>query len=202
MLAGHETTANALSWMWYLLALNTDARDRMLEEVDSVLGGRRPTFEDVAKLRWTQACFEEAMRIFPPVWLVPRKCIAEDVIDGHRIKRGSAILIPIHTLHHDERFWPDPGVFDPSRFLPENVKSHHRSAYLPFGAGRRICAGKAFALIEATLITALMSREFVYDLAPGHPVEPEATLTLRPRYGLKMVARRRRVEAGTMAAAA
>ncbi|HEV3053266.1 MAG TPA: cytochrome P450 [Solirubrobacteraceae bacterium] len=203
MLAGHETTANALSWMWYLLALNPDARDRMLEEVDAVLGdGHRPTLEDVAKLKWTQACFEEAMRVFPPAWVLPRKCIAEDVIDGHRIKQGATILIPIHTLHHDERFWPDPEVFDPTRFLPENVKSHHRSAYLPFGGGRRVCAGKAFALIEGTLVTAMMSRQFVYDLVPGHAVEPEATLTLRPRHGLKMVARRRGAATTAIAAAA
>jgi cytochrome P450 len=203
ILAGHETTANALSWMWYLLALNTDARDRMLAEVDDVLGGgRSPTFDDVAKLPWTAACFQEAMRMLSPVWIVPRKCIADDVIDGHQIKRGSTILIPIHALHHDARFWPDPEVFDPSRFLPENVKTHHRSAYLPFGGGRRVCAGKAFALIEGTVVTAMMSRTFIYDLAPGHPVEPEATLTLRPRHGLKMVARRRGVATGTMAAAA
>jgi cytochrome P450 len=203
MLAGHETTANALSWMWYLLALNTDARDRMLAEVDSVLdAARRPTFDDVARLKWTQACFEEAMRMFPPAWLVPRVCVQDDVIDGHRIKRGATILIPIHALHHDERFWPQPESFDPTRFLPENVKHHHRSAYLPFGGGRRVCAGKAFALIEGTLVTALMSRRFVYDLKPGHPVEPEATLTLRPRYGLKMVARRRGVAAELTALAA
>jgi cytochrome P450 len=203
MLAGHETTANALSWMWYLLALNTEARDRMLAEVDSVLGAeRQPTFDDVAQLRWTQACFEEAMRMFPPAWLVPRVCVQDDVIDGHRIKRGATILIPIHALHHDERFWPQPETFDPTRFLPENVKQHHRSAYLPFGGGRRICAGKAFALIEGTLVTAMMSREFVYDLKPGHPVEPEATLTLRPRYGLKMVARRRGAAAENTAVAA
>ena len=189
--------------MWYLLALNTEARDRMLAEVDEVLGGgRKPTFDDVAKLRWTQACFEEAMRVFPPAWLVPRVCVKEDVIDGHRIKRGSTILIPIHALHHDERFWPQPETFDPTRFLPDNVKRHHRSAYLPFGGGRRICAGKAFALIEGTLVTAMMSRQFVYDLKPGHPVEPEATLTLRPRYGLKMVARRRGAERETAIAAA
>ena len=203
MLAGHETTANALSWMWYLLALNPDARDRMLEEVDAVLGdGHRPTLEDVAKLKWTQACFEEAMRVFPPAWVLPRKCIADDVIDGHRIKKGATITIPIHTLQHDERFWPDPEVFDPTRFLPENVKSHHRSAYLPFGGGRRVCAGKAFALIEGTLVTAMMSRQFVYDLVPGHAVEPEATLTLRPRHGLKMVARRRGAATTVIAAAA
>jgi cytochrome P450 len=202
MLAGHETTANALSWMWYLLALNTDARDQMLAEVDAVLGDRRPAFDDVAKLPWTAACVQEAMRMYSPAWVVPRRCVEDDVIGGHRIRRGSTVLIPINSLHHDERFWPDPEVFDPSRFLPENVKSHHRSAYLPFGGGRRVCIGKTFAMIEATLVTALMSRSFVYDLKPGHPVVPEATLTLRPRHGLKMIARRRRADVSSIEAAA
>jgi cytochrome P450 len=201
MLAGHETTANALTWMWYLLALNTDARDRMLAEVDAVLQGRRPTVEDVARLPWTTACFEEAMRIFPPAWVIPRLCVEEDVIDGHRIPKGATVFTPVHTIHHDERFWPDPEVFDPSRFLAENAKGRHRSAYLPFGGGRRVCIGTSFALMEATLITAMMSRRFVYDLVPGHPVEAEATLTLRPRDGVRMIARRRTpVAAGAVAA--
>jgi cytochrome P450 len=191
MLAGHETTANAMSWMWYLLALNVDARDRMLAEVDSALAGRRPTVEDLVNLPWTCACTQEAMRLFPPAWVLPRKAVSDDVIDGHRIPRGASILIPIHALHHDGRWWPEPELFDPTRFLPENARSHHRSAYLPFGGGRRICIGSSFALMEMTLITAMMSQRFVYDLVPGHPVEPEATLTLRPRYGMKMVARRR-----------
>ncbi len=104
MLAGHETTANALSWMWYLLALNHDARERMLAEVDEVLGGRRPTFADVERLPWTQACFLEAMRVFPPAWIIPRQCVKDDVIAGHRIRKGDSVLIPIHALHHDERF--------------------------------------------------------------------------------------------------
>ena len=89
------------------------------------------------------------------------------------------------------RFWPEPEVFDPGRFLPENARTHHRSAYLPFGGGRRVCAGQSFAVMEGTLITAMMSRRFTYELVPGFPVEPEATLTLRPRHGLRMVARRR-----------
>jgi cytochrome P450 len=202
MLAGHETTANALSWMWYLLALNPDARERMLREVDDVLGDRRPSFDDVARLPWTAACVQEAMRVYSPAWVLPRLCVEDDVIDGHRIKRGSTVLIPINSLHHDERFWPDAEAFDPTRFLPENVKSHHRSAYLPFGGGRRVCIGKTFAMIEATLVTALMSRSFVYDLKPGHPVVPEATLTLRPRHGLKMIARRRRADVSSIEAAA
>jgi cytochrome P450 len=191
MLAGHETTANALSWMWYLLALNQDARERMLAEVDEVLGDRTPTFADVERLPWTTACFLEAMRVYPPAWIVPRRCIADDVIAGHRIPKGSSILIPIHALHHDARFWPEPEAFDPSRFLPGAAREHHRSAYLPFGGGRRVCAGKSFAVIEGTLVTALMSRAFTFELVPGFPVVPEATLTLRPRHGLRMVARRR-----------
>jgi cytochrome P450 len=191
MLAGHETTANAMAWMWYLLARNHDARDRMLEEVDRVLEGRRPTVDDVPKLVWTSACVQEGMRMFPPAWSIPRTAIREDSIDGHRIPRGATVIIPIYSLHHDERFWPEPELFDPSRFLPENTKGRHRSAYLPFGGGKRVCIGTSFALMETALITAMMSQRFVYDLVPDHPVEREATLTLRPRYGIRMVARRR-----------
>lgn len=191
MLAGHETTANALTWMWYLLALNTEARDRMLEEVDTVLAGRRPTVDDIARLPWTTACFEEGMRMLPPAWILPRLCVEEDVIDGHRIPKGATVYIPVHSIHHDERFWPEPEVYDPSRFLRENLAGRHRCAYLPFGGGKRVCIGTSFALMEGTLIAAMMSQRFVYDLVPGHPVEPEATLTLRPRNGVKMVARRR-----------
>ncbi|MEA2123242.1 MAG: hypothetical protein QOI80_24, partial [Solirubrobacteraceae bacterium] len=191
MLAGHETTANALAWMWYLLARNPGARDRMLAEVDAALGGRTPTVADLTDLPWTTACFQEAMRHMPPAWAIPRTAIADDVIDGHRIPKGATVIIPVHAIHHDPRFWPEPEVFDPSRFLPENVRGRHRSAYLPFGGGRRICIGTSFALMETTLIAAMLSQRFVFDLVPGHPVEPEATLTLRPRYGVKMIARRR-----------
>lgn len=201
MLAGHETTANAMAWMWYLLAQNPAARDRMLDEVDRVLAGRRPTVDDLSDLVWTTACFMEAMRMYPPAWAIPRTAIRDDVIGGHRIPRGATVIIPVYSVHHDERFWPEPEVFDPSRFLPENSKGRHRSAYLPFGGGKRVCIGTSFALMETTLITAMMSQRFTYDLVPGHPVEREATLTLRPRYGIKMVARRR-VAAPSQAVAA
>ncbi len=191
MLAGHETTANALAWMWYLLALRPEARERMLEEVDAVLGQRRPTGADLPGLNWTAACVQEAMRMYPPAWAIPRTAVEEDVIDGHRIPRGSSVLIPIHAIHHDARWWPDPERFDPERFLVGIEAKRHRSAYLPFGGGRRICIGSSFALMEATLVTAIMSQRFTYELSPGHPVEPEATLTLRPRHGLRMIASRR-----------
>jgi cytochrome P450 len=172
----------------------------MLAEVDAALGGLRPTVTDLPKLPWTTACVREAMRMFPPAWIFPRTAIADDVIDGHRIPRGSSVLIPIYAIHHDERFWPQAEAYDPHRFLGENARKHHRSAYLPFGGGRRICIGMSFALMEMTLVVAMMSQSFIYDLVPGHPVEPEATLTLRPRHGLKMVARRRMHPEGAMPA--
>jgi len=193
MLAGHETTANALAWTWYLLALNDDARERMHAEVDAVLGGRRPTLADLPQLPWTTACFEEGMRIYPPAWVIPRKAVRDDVIDGHKIPKGATVYIPIHAIHHDARFWPDPETYDPSRFLHENCKGRHRSAYLPFGGGRRVCIGSSFALMEGTLILAMMSQRYSYELVAGHPVTPEATLTLRPRRGIKMIARPRPV---------
>src|SRR4051794_3932350 len=191
MLAGHETTANAMAWMWYLLAVNPHARERVLAEVDGVLGGRRPTVADLESLPWTTACFEEAMRLYPPAWSIPRTAIADDQVDGHRIPRGSKVIIPIHAIHHDPRFWPDPERYDPERFMSGRANRRHRSAYLPFGGGRRVCIGQSFALMEATLITAMLSQRFVFDLVPGHPVEPEATLTLRPRRGVRMTGRRR-----------
>jgi len=166
----------------------------MLDEVDTVLQSRRPTIEDLPSLPWTTACFQESMRFYPPAWVIPRVAVADDEIDGHRIPKGSTVIIPIHAIHHDERFWPNPELYDPSRFLPDadgHPPVRHRSAYLPFGGGKRICIGTSFALMETTLMTAMMSQRFVYDLVPGHPVEPEATLTLRPRNGVKMIARRR-----------
>jgi cytochrome P450 len=191
MLAGHETTANAMAWMWYLLALNPEARERMLAEVDAALGDRPPTVDDLPALPWTTACFQEAMRFYPPAWSIPRVAIADDVIGGLRVPKGSTVIVPIHGIHHDARFWPDPEVYDPERFMPGRAHERHRSAYLPFGGGRRVCIGSSFALMETTLMTAMMSRRFVFDLVPGHPVEPEATLTLRPRKGVRMIARRR-----------
>jgi cytochrome P450 len=195
MLAGHETTANALSWMWYLLALNPHARAKMLAEVDDVLLGRRPTVDDLAALPWTQACFQEAMRYFSPVWAIARVAIDDDVIGRHHIRKGTTIIIPVHLLHHDDRWWPNPEEYNPSRFLPGAGKGRPRSAYLPFGGGKRICIGSSFALMESVLITAMMSQRFVFDLVAGHPVDPEATLTLRPRHGVKTIARRRKGKA-------
>lgn len=191
MLAGHETTANALSWFWYLMALHPDARARMLDEVDEVLGGRVPTADDLGRLRYTTACLQEAQRYFSSVWIIAREAVEDDVVGGHHVRRGTTVVIPIHHIHHDERWWPEPDRFDPDRFLGDVSRTRPRSAYLPFGGGRRICIGQSFALMEMVLVVAITSQQFVFDLRPGHPVELEATLTLRPKHGLKVVGRRR-----------
>lgn len=193
MLAGHETTANAMSWFWYLMALNPDARERMLAEIDDVLGDRRPTAADLTSLPWTTACLQESQRYFSAVWMVAREAIEDDIIDGHHVRPGTTVLIPIHHIHHDERWWPDPETFDPTRFLGDAVKQRPRSAYLPFGGGRRICIGQSFALMEMVLMAAIMSQRFTFDLHPDHAVELEATLTLRPKHGLHVIAHTREV---------
>ena len=191
MLAGHETTANAMSWFFYLMAANPDARDKMLAEIDDVLGGRRPTADDLSRLPWTTACLQESQRCYSAVWIIAREAVEDDVIDGHHIRPGTTVLIPIHHIHHDERWWPDPETFDPNRFVGDAVKDRPRSAYLPFGGGRRICIGQSFALMEMVLMAAVMSQCFTFDVCHDRPVELEATLTLRPKHGLHVVAHRR-----------
>ena len=191
MLAGHETTANAMSWFWYLMSCNHDARDQMLAEIDDVLGGRRPTAADLTRMPWTTACVQESQRYYSAVWIVAREAIEDDIIDGHRIRPGTTVIIPIHHIHHDARWWPDPEAFDPTRFLGDAAKDRPRSAYLPFGGGRRICIGQSFALMEMVLMAAIMSQQFTFDLRPGYPVELEATLTLRPKHGVQVIGRKR-----------
>jgi len=176
------------------MAVHTEARDRMLAEVDDELGGRRPSADDLGRLPWTTACLQESQRYFSAVWIIARRATEDDVIGGiggaHHIRRGTTILIPIHHIHHDPRWWPDPETFDPTRFLVTD-RTRPRSAYLPFGGGRRICIGQSFALMEMVLIASIMAQRFTFDLVPGHHVEPEATLTLRPKHGVHVVGRRR-----------
>jgi len=194
MLAGHETTSNALSWTWRWLSTNPAARERLLDEVDTNLGDRVPTMDDMELLPWTRACIEEAMRIDPPVWMVGRKALADDEIGGYRIPAGSGVMVLIRMIHRDADIWPNPEGYDPRRFLPENVKSRPRHAYLPFGAGRRMCVGSTFAIVEATLLAAMISRKMVFDIPRGQKIEAEAAITMRPKNGLPMTVIRRKVD--------
>jgi cytochrome P450 len=185
-MAGHETTAQALTWTWYLLALHPAARAKLHDELNTVLGGRTPQYDDIAKLRYTRMVIEEAMRLYPPAHTMARQPISADTILGHRIPAGSVVLIVPWLLHRKSSLWEEPNRFIPERFAVDPP----RFTYIPFGAGQRICIGAAFAMTEAVLILAMVAQRYRLRLKPGHPVEPQGLITLRPRYGLRMTLER------------
>ena len=188
-LAGHETTANALAWTWHLLARHEAERARMKEELDDVLGdGRLPGLEDMPRLRYTTAVFSESMRLFPPVWVVGRRA-AEDVIIGDiEVPRRTIVVMSQYVIHRDPRFWPEPELFRPERWL-EEAPGRPKFAYFPFGGGSRICVGESFAWAEGVLMLAVMARRWRLEPVPGHKVELNPTVTLRSRNGLRMIVR-------------
>jgi cytochrome P450 len=185
--AGHETTALALTWTFYLLSMNPEAEERMREEV-ATLGGARPTLADLSRLGYAARVIKEAMRLFPPAWAISRRAEAEDHIGGYRIPGRAFVLLCPYLTHRHSSFWQNPDAFDPDRFLPERFKSQHRFAYLPFGAGARMCIGSNFAMMEAQLVLATIAQRFRLQLAPDHPVELEPLITLRSRKGMRMTA--------------
>jgi cytochrome P450 len=190
-MAGHETTSQALSWTFYLLSQNSTAEAKLHDELTAVLAGRTPRYDDLAKLPYTRMVIEESMRLYPPAHTFGRQPIADDEVLGHRIPAGSEVLIMPWLLHRKPSLWENPDRFDPERFAPERAAARPRFAYIPFGAGPRICIGAAFAMAEAMLILATIAQRYRLWLKPGFPVEPQGLITLRPRYGLKMLLERR-----------
>jgi cytochrome P450 len=191
-MAGHETTALALTWTWYLLSQHPEAEAKLHAELDRVLGGRTPRHEDIAKLAYTRMVIDEAMRLYPPAHTLSREAVKEDEVLGHRIPAGSTIIIAPWLLHRNPKLWERPERFEPERFAPERAGQRHRFAYIPFGAGPRICIGAAFAIAEAILILATLAQRHRLRLKPGFPVEPQGLITLRARHGMRMILERRR----------
>jgi cytochrome P450 len=190
-MAGHETTAQALSWTWYLLSQHPAAETKLHDELAAVLGGRAPRYEDIGKLRYTRMVIEESMRLYPPAHTMSRSPIAADEILGQRIPPRAEVLIVPWLLHRKLSLWENPDRFDPERFAPERAAARPRFAYIPFGGGPRICIGAAFAMTEAMLILATIAQRYRLRLKPGFPVEPQGLITLRPRHGLRMFLERR-----------
>lgn len=184
--AGHETTANALTWAFYLLSQHPRAAERVRVEAQSVLGGRRPTIEDLPRLVFTRSVLEETMRLYPPAWIIEREALAEDRLGGYRVRRGSVVAMSPFTLHRNTRYWDRPDEFDPDRFSPARAMARPKYAYLPFGGGPRLCIGNAFAMMEAQIILAMVASEWSLALAPGFAVELDPSVTLRPKRGLFM----------------
>jgi cytochrome P450 len=186
-LAGHETTAMAMTWTWFLLSQHPAAEAKLHAELEAVLGGRVPSHDDLSKLTYTRMVVEESMRIYPPVHTIARQAMADDTLAGRRVPKGSTVMIVPWLLHRHVKLWENPGRFDPERFSHERSSARARFSYLPFGGGKRICIGAAFALAEATILLATLAQHFTLRVVPGHPVEPQGLITLRARHGMKML---------------
>jgi cytochrome P450 len=187
-LAGHETTAIALSWTCFLLAQHPEVEARLVEELRSVLGDREPTHEDLGRLRYTEMILKESMRLYPAVWGIGRRAIADCEIGGYRVGAGTNVFLFQSLTQRDPRFFSNPDAFDPERWREDPVRAGKipRFAYFPFGGGPRVCVGASFAMLEATLLLAMIQQRFHLELVPGHPVEPMPSVTLRPKQGIRV----------------
>ena len=186
LMAGHETTANALTWTWYLLSQHPEAEAALHEELDRVLGGRPPTAEDLPKLPYTRAVLAESMRLRPPAWILERNALADFEAGGYTIRRGTIVLMSQFLVHRDPRWWGDAERFDPGRWSPERQTERPKFAYFPFGAGTRVCVAEHFAWMEGTLVLASVAQRWrlLYESAVAPTLEP--LVTLRPKGGLRM----------------
>jgi cytochrome P450 len=192
-LAGHETTALALTHALYALGKHPEVRRRLMTELDEVLGGRLPTQADVPKLVYAERVIKELMRLHPLAWLTGREVAKEITIAGHRLAVGTQVLVSQWIVHRDPRWWPNPEAFDPDRFEPEAVKARPRFAYFPFGGGPRVCIGNHFAMMEAVLMLAIVVQRFDVELLPFEELRFSPSVTLRPKgRGLRAVVRKRR----------
>jgi cytochrome P450 len=186
ILAGHETTATALSWTWYLLSQNPEVEGKLHAELDQVLGGRVVSVSDLPNLNYTAMVIDEAMRFYPPVWAVGRQALADDEILSYRVPKGSNVLLSQWLAHHHPAFWEQPNRFDPERFSAERASGRPRYAFFPFGGGPRMCIGNFFALTEAQIVLATVAQNYHLRVPPDHPIELQPLVTLRSRYGMKV----------------
>lgn len=186
-LAGHETTAVTLAWTWYLLSKSPEAARRVRQEVSRVLGERTPGIEDLPNLTYTRMVLDETLRLYPAAWMISRTAVEEDEVGGYRIPAGHTLFLSPYVTHRRTDLWPNPEGFDPERFAPAGGNRHPRFAYYPFGGGPRLCIGNNFALMEATLVVAMVMQRYRLDLMPGQTVKAHPKGTLRPRPGVWMI---------------
>ena len=186
-LAGHETTANALTWTWYLLSEHPEIEARLHHELDSVLAGRLPTADDFPRLRYTEMVIAESMRLYPPAWIMGRRALKDYSLASYIVPAGSSVIMSPYVMHHDARYFPDPFRFDPDRWTPEARASRPQFSYFPFGGGPRRCIGEGFAWMEAIMILATLAQTWSLRHIPEHHVALQPVITLRPKHGMSMV---------------
>jgi cytochrome P450 len=190
-LAGHETTANALAWCWYLLSANPACEERFYAEVDDVLGGRPAKLEDVPGLAYAAMVFSEALRLYPPVWVIGRRAKVDCKIGEYVIPANSVVLLSQYVTHRDPRYFPEPTKFDPERWTPEAKAARPKFSYFAFSSGSRSCLGEAFAWTEGVLCLATLAQKYRFRLVPDHRIALQPQLTLRAKYGIRMRLERR-----------
>src|SRR5262245_9214490 len=190
-LAGHETTANALTWTWYLVSQSPDVAARLHQEVDRVLDGREPTVQDIPALTYVERVVTESMRLYPPAWIIGRRALHDYAIGDYVAPARSVFVMSPYVLQRDGRYFAEPDRFDPDRWTPEFRAALPPFAYFPFGGGPRRCIGDSFAWMELVLVVATIAQQWRLALVPGHPVEPQPLVTLRTKHGMQMTATRR-----------
>jgi cytochrome P450 len=190
-LAGHETTANALTWTWYLLSQSPDVEAQFHAEIDRVLQGRLPTVDDLPQLAYTRMLISESLRLYPPAWTIGRRAQADCQVGDYTVPAGSIVLMSQWVMHRDPRYYPDPERFDPYRWTPERQAQRPKFSYFPFGGGPRLCVGESFAWMEGVLLLATLAQCWRLRLAADQLVAAQPSITLRPRYGMRMVIERR-----------
>jgi cytochrome P450 len=186
LVAGHETSSNALSWLLYLLSSRPDCVDRIRDEFDSVLGERPLSFSDVSKFEFTTQVIMEALRLYPPFWMVDRMALADDRAGDVTIPRGSTVVVFIYGVHHSPQYWENPESFEPDRFSKAKEKLHTPFAHLPFGAGPRGCIGGNYAMLQILMILSVLLRKYDFSLVPGQTIEARPMVILRPEHGIRM----------------
>jgi cytochrome P450 len=186
LVAGHETSSNALSWLLYLLSSRPDCIDRVRQEFDSVLGERPLSYTDVPKFEFTTQVILEALRLYPPFWMVDRMALADDRAGDIAIPRGSTVVVFIYGVHHAPQYWENPENFDEERFTKAKEKLHTPFAHLPFGAGPRGCIGGNYAMLQILMILSVLLRKYDFRLVPGQTIEARPMVILRPEHGIRM----------------
>ncbi|MEP7336470.1 MAG: cytochrome P450 [Acidobacteriota bacterium] len=186
-LAGHETTANALTWTWYLLSQYPEIEAKFHAEVDQVLNGSLPTVEDFPRLRYTEMVFAESMRLYPPAWIIGRRALNDYQLGDYHVPARSIMLMSQYLMHHNPKYFPDPDRFDPERWTPQARDARPKFSYFPFGGGPRLCIGESFAWMEGVLVLATLAQKWRLRLVPGHTVAMQPIVTLRPKHGMRMV---------------
>jgi cytochrome P450 len=186
LVAGHETSSNALSWLLYLLSSRPDCLERLRQEFDSVLGGAPLSYSDVPKLEFAAQVIQEGLRLYPPFWMVDRMALSDDSVGDLAISAGSTVVVFIYGAHHSPQYWENPESFDPQRFSKTNEKLHTPFSWLPFGAGPRGCIGGNYAMLQILMILSVLLRKYDLRLEPGQTIEARPMVILRPKHGIRM----------------